>query len=193
MTKQEINSLVVSYQVTKEDETFTNIYREVSKEWRNLDTVAKSVMSQQDEILSVYEDTLIRCIDRYDGRGDFINFLKRSLRFARRDMYKHKKRRYGYEAYDKEDEELSRIAAVEDLTEKKEAEQRQLIDFLLDGADETTTAIVEAFINHPKPTATAIAKELGYHHTKVTRALTRLASKFDEKQFGSYSDFLIAQ
>jgi DNA-binding IclR family transcriptional regulator len=67
-----------------------------------------------------------------------------------------------------------------------------LIDSLLNGADTTTTAIVEAFLAHPKPTATAIAKELGYHHSKVTRALNRLAGKFSTKQFGDYSDYLIA-
>jgi hypothetical protein len=80
----------------------------------------------------------------------------------------------------------------EQIIAKKKADQRQLIDSLLNGADETTTAIVATFLAHPKPTATAIAKELGVHHSKVTRALNRLAGKFSTKQFGDYHDFLVA-
>jgi DNA-binding MarR family transcriptional regulator len=67
-----------------------------------------------------------------------------------------------------------------------------LIDSLLKNADETTTAIVATFLAHPKPTATAIAKELGLDHKQVTRALNRLAGKFSTKQYGDYHEYLVA-
>ena len=79
------------------------------------------------------------------------------------------------------------------VLETKRADQRQLIDFLLSGADATTTAIVEAFLNEKKPTPTAIGKKLGLHHSTVLRKLTSLASKYDSKKFGDYRDFLVAR
>jgi hypothetical protein len=203
LDSQKLNNLVTEYQATRKDETFTEIYATVSKNWRSLHTVARSVNSNEAEILATYEDVLMECIDVYDGRGDFVNLLNRYIWRRRHDIYKVNKARNKYHRIipERENEDGSTAATyeLEDefnleeyITAKKKADQRQLIDSLLNGADETTTAIVEAFLAHPKPTATAIAKELGYHHSKVTRALNRLAGKFSTKQHGDYRDYLIA-
>lgn len=199
----QLNNLVQEYQETKSDDTFRQIYENVSVNWRGLEVVGKSVKASKPEIIAAYEDTLLRCIDSWKPTEDFEKFLKLSIRRKRCDIYRKKKRLSEFEFYieQKENEDGSTAATydladdflVEDyITAKKKADQRQLIDSLLNGADETTTAIVEAFLAHPKPTATAIAKELGYHHSKVTRALNRLAGKFSTKQFGDYHDYLIA-
>jgi DNA-directed RNA polymerase specialized sigma24 family protein len=203
MNNQQLNNLVLDYRNNSNEETFEQIYAKVSQTWKGLDTVGKSVKASGSEILAAYQDTLMNCIEIYDGRADFTHLLNRSIRFKRSDIYRKKKRLSEFEVFATpiENDEGSEAANfeiadefnLEDfITAKKKADQRQLIDSLLNGADDTTTAIVEAFLAHPKPTATAIAKELGYHHSKVTRALNRLAGKFSTKQFGDYHDYLVA-
>jgi hypothetical protein len=203
MSNEKLNQLVTKYQADRNDETFRELYEWVSTNWRSLEMVGKSVMSNGAEMLAAYEDSLMNCIEVYDGRGDFINLLNRYIWRKRNDIYKVNKARKKYHAELRtvENEDGSAAATYEladefnleeYVTAKKKADQRQLIDSLLNGADESTTAIVETFLSHPKPTATAIAKELGVHHSKVTRALNRLAGKFDTKQFGSHRDYLVA-
>jgi hypothetical protein len=202
MNSQQLNKLVIKYQRDRSDETFAQIYAMVSTNWRSLETVGKSVKASGAEVLALYEDTLLRCIEAHKT-GDFEHFLNQSIKRRRTDIYRKKKRLTEFEVFAApvENEDGSEAANFEiadefnlesHITAKKKADQRQLIDSLLNGADETTTAIVEAFLAHPKPTATAIAKELGYHHSKVTRALNRLAGKFSTKQFGDYHDYLVA-
>lgn len=206
MNKQ-LNSLVILYQQTKSDEIFTQIYRTISETWRNLNAVAESIRADLHEVTALYEDVLLRCIDKYDESTDFIHFYRSCLTRARADLYRKKKRLHEREvlecdiADEHDDYDFSgffdRIQSdcnVEDTALKKqEADQRQLIDFLLSGADATTTAIAAAFLAHQRPTPTAIGKALGVHHSVVKRKLTRLASKFDSKKFGDYRDFLVAQ
>jgi hypothetical protein len=200
MNNEQLNNLVVSYQSERLDDQFVLIYEMVTKNWRNLKTVAKSVRASEAEMLALYEDELLKCIEVYDSRGDFINLLNRYIWRKRRRVYSKKNTLYKYEVYeiDREDDEAANFEIAdefnleEQIIAKKKADQRQLIDSLLNDADETTTAIVATFLAHPKPTATAIAKELGVHHSKVTRALNRLAGKFSTKQFGDYHDYLVA-
>jgi hypothetical protein len=203
MNNEKLNGLVTKYQTDRSEETFAEIYSIVSSTWRNLDAVGKSVYSNASEMLATYEDMLLACIEVYDGSGNFSHLLNRYIWRKRNDIYKVNKARRKYMAditplvnddgseaatYEPEDDFL-----IEDyLTAKKKADQRQLIDFLLTGADETTTAIVETFLQHPKPTPTAIGKVLGIHHSVVIRKLERLAGKFDARQFGDYSDYLVA-
>jgi DNA-directed RNA polymerase specialized sigma24 family protein len=202
LNNQQLNNLVLKYQNDRSDETFTQLYEMVSANWRSLETVGKSIRASKAETIAAYEDTLLNCIEKYDGRADFINMLNRSIRFKRNDIYRKKKRLSEFEVYATpvENDDGSEVAfeikdeynLEEYITAKKKADQLALISSLLQNADETTTAIVETFLAHPKPTATAIAKELGYHHSKVTRALTRLAAKYSTKQFGNYQDYLVA-
>jgi len=199
---KQLNNLVMMYKLSPNDEIFTKIYETITQTWRNLETVAKSVRADIHEITALYEDVLLKCIERYNGQQDFINFYRFSLTRARADLYRKKKRQYDREYYESPADQESDLfeilcATDEDTTaatviSKKEADQRQLIDFLLSGADELTTAIVKEFLEHPKLTPTAIGNKLGLHHSTVSRKLTRLASKYDSKQFGDYTDYLVA-
>jgi hypothetical protein len=203
MSNEQLNKMVMDYRKDRSDESFVRIYEIVSTSWRNLGTIGKSIRASESETLAAYQDVLLECIEKYDGSTHFSYLLNKSIRFRRRDIYLKNKRIYHWEKYEAPVEnedgyeaanfEIADEFNLEDfITAKKKADQRQLIDSLLNGADETTTAIVETFLAHPKPTATAIAKELGFHHSKVTRALNRLAGKFSTKQFGDYNDYLVA-
>lgn len=206
MNNSELNRLIVSYQTDRNDDTFTKIYETIANTWTNLEKVAKSVRADIYEITALYEDVLLKCIDKYDGRTDFIRFYRHCLTRERAELYWYKKLRYESEIKEceiNENDEMDferLINSANDVDgtaatvlETKRADQRQLIDFLLSGADATTTAIVEAFLNEKKPTPTAIGKKLGLHHSTVLRKLTSLASKYDSKKFGDYRDFLVAR
>lgn len=202
MEKEKLNNVVVEYRNTRSEELFGIIYEEVIGKVRpKLETIGKSILADSHEILAIYEDTLLKCIETYDGSSDFEMYFKFNVKNRRTDFYRHVQyisRNEVYETANDEDDtamfEIVDPFKLEDYALRtKKADQRQLIDFLVNGEDETTTAIVETFLEHPKPSATAIAKELGFHHSKVIRALTRLAAKFDSKKFGNYRDFLVAQ
>jgi hypothetical protein len=220
MNNQQLNNLVLDYRNNRSEETFEQIYEMVSTNWRNLETVGKSIRASESETIAAYQDVLLECIEKYDGSTNFSYLLNKSIRFRRRDIYLKKKRlaefesgandylynvknRHGVErkffinnaSGDPNDNFVDFIDDFnleEQIIAKKKADQLALIDSLLKNADATTIGVVEAFLAHPKPTATAIAKELGVHHSKVTRALNRLAGKFSTKQFGDYHDYLIA-
>ena len=202
MNNVKLNSLVLAYQQTKSDAVFTEIYNMVAHWWSNKRSIANSLRSNEHDVQAAYEDTLIKCIEAYNGQTDFMNFYKYSVAVNRGMIYRKTKRLHEREVYEHnlsdEDGNPNQLEAIYGTTEqtpftKKEADQLALIDFLLIGADAKTTAIVEAFLAHPNPSVTAIAKELGMHHQQITRTLKRLAGKFDSKQFGDYRDYLVAQ
>ncbi|WP_154665822.1 hypothetical protein [Paenibacillus pinihumi] len=101
--------------------------------------------------------------------------------------------------YDRDNEdaptlELSDEINIEDtVLRKKEADQRQLIDFLVNSdpsqVDPDTKLIVSRFPQYPS--ITALAKALGLHHEVVKRKLRRLARNYDANRFGDYRDYLI--
>ena len=203
MNNQQLNNLVVRYQTERSEESFGELYAEVTKGWRSLATVAKSVRASEAEIVAAYEDELMKCIEAYDiTKGhDFINLLNRCIWRKRRRIYTKKETLNKFEVYEKANEDEAATSRFEIADEfnleeaviaKKKADQLALIDSLLEGADEITIGVVRTFLNHPKPTATAIAKELGVHHSKVIRALNRLAGKFSTKQHGDFRDYLVA-
>lgn len=79
------------------------------------------------------------------------------------------------------------------LEKKKEADQRQLIDFLLDRAnDPVTTLIVTKYaeLQNGTMSITALAKALGLHHELVKRKLRALSRYYDANRFGDYHDYL---
>ncbi len=83
---------------------------------------------------------------------------------------------------------------VEDEVLKiKEADQRQLIDFLVNNdpsqVDPETRLIVSEFSQYPS--ITALAKALGLHHEVVKRKLRKLARNYDSSRFGDYRDYLV--
>ncbi|MCO0597425.1 hypothetical protein NGI46_08080 [Peribacillus butanolivorans] len=207
MNNQQLNNLVVRYQSERSDETFGEIYEMVAKGWRSLATVAKSIRATEAETLAAYEDVLIKCIEAYDATQghDFINLLNRCIWRERRGIYRKKKTLNKHEVYEAADEDgaaTSRFeiadefnleeTVVSEETAKRKADQLALIDSLVCGENERTTAIVQAYLTTDLKTPTAIGKHLGLDHKQVSRALIRLASKYSTKQHGDFRDYLVA-
>ncbi|MEK5109881.1 hypothetical protein MHI57_24780 [Cytobacillus sp. FSL K6-0129] len=210
-----IENLIEEYNKDKTDSSFSEIYRIVVSKIigeRNIDIYFYNISNQLkvdvQEVISEFGNTILYAVEKYDGSIDFIKepgkpcYFKWLWKNRRANIYKKAKRTRLYETYSgvTSDNELDdyviripdELNIEEHVIAKRKADQLALIDYLLIGADDATTAIVNSFLSHPKPTATAIAKELGCHHSKVIRALTRLAAKYDSKQYGDYTDYLVA-
>jgi hypothetical protein len=204
-----LNNLISEFKSQRSDQSFEQIYAEVTKVIIGskdgnpyFRQIARSMKADIHDVKAVFDDTILYALNKYNGRTDFIHFFKWCWKRRRANLYNKMEMIRENEYYDDtsldEDldasfEQIPDSVMVEEIVFKtKEADQRQLIDFLVHGENERTTAIVSSFLSHPKPTATAIAKEIGLDHKQVSRALTRLQAKFSTKQFGSRRDYLVA-
>ena len=203
MNKEKLNKLAERYLAENRSEiVFNEIYLELRDDWMNKSSViAQSLFTDESEILSLYNWTLVNVLKRFNG-GDFVNLLTRSLKNARSTLYKKRRRQRGFEVYQAdnqsidEDAPTSEIADTYNLEEeviKKEIEKRQLLDFFIQAAkpDATTTKIVEAYLQAP-PSASpkSIARSIGLHHWFVKRELSRLSRRHDFARFGDFRDYL---
>jgi DNA-directed RNA polymerase specialized sigma24 family protein len=205
--KSNINGMVASYINQKDDGDLSACYGEIFAEYRNkIDHwAATTYLATSHEMLAIFDDTFIKSVGYIEKNGgDFVKLFHRSLHNRYKSLLRKLRLRRANEMYETKTENdddtvaatIENIAAeqtVEDVAfAKRKADQRQLIDSFLSDADELTTAIVKAFLEHPKPTPTAIGKQLGIHHSTIIRKLERLAGKFDSKKHGDYRDFLVA-
>ncbi|MGM0815346.1 MAG: sigma-70 family RNA polymerase sigma factor [Bacillota bacterium] len=199
--KEKLNSYVTEYKLTGCEYSFSKIY-EILIERCSLkfNEIARSLRATAHEVRALYEDVLMKCIRDFNGSVDFENYYKFSIRNKRANMYRDRKTRLNYEvvnSFSKDDESAATLEPVDEETPetiyftKKRADQRQLIDSLLEKADETTRQIVETFLGCDRPNPTAIGKRLGLHHSTVIRKLEKLAGSFDTKQHGNYRDYLV--
>jgi hypothetical protein len=75
--------------------------------------------------------------------------------------------------------------------DKKEVDQRELIDFLVSDpsqVDRDTTRIVSQFYKYSS--IAALAKALGMHHEVVKRKLRKLSRRYDANRFGDINEYL---
>jgi DNA-directed RNA polymerase specialized sigma24 family protein len=202
-----LNNLVVAYQTERNNDDFNEIYRYFNAKWsRTIQSVAKSIRSNEADTQALYEDSLMKAIENYDPeRGDFVNVVNNYIRRARTDLYRKTKRQHEREYYEveKQDEEggtyetaISMLPAdvnvEEEIIAKEKADNRQVISSILSDADERTTAIVQTFLASPKPTPTSVGNEMNLHHSVVIRSIKRLAANFDTNKYGDYRDYLLA-
>ncbi|WHY01825.1 sigma-70 family RNA polymerase sigma factor [Neobacillus sp. DY30] len=207
LKKSHINHLVAQYNEGKDEAQLGPIYRSLLAEYQSkLDYWASTtLMAGSHEIQELFDDVFMKSLEVIGNNGgDFVKLFHLSLGNRYKDLLRKLITRRKYELYetDNGDDDSAKVEIASEfnleehvsqkLTAKQKDDQRQLIDFLVRGENERTTAIVQSFLNHPKPTATAIAKELGLDHKQVSRALKSLAGKFSTKQFGDYTDYLIA-
>lgn len=202
MSKEQLNSEVLKYQESRSESAFMMVYDYfITRNDRKFKTIGKSIGADYYEARAIYEDTLLSCIESYNGEHDFERLFNASVPLQRRYFLRGRVNRNKREIIPKGDhkdaatfEVPCTITPEELLTTKKEVDQRQLIDFLLGTtSDATTIQIAEAYLSSEKPTPTAIGKKLGLHHSTVIRKLEKLSRNFDTKQFGDYRDYLIAQ
>lgn len=202
--KLNINCVASTYLATRSDDDFSDLYRSLLAEYKSKLAywTASTFMADDHDVTELFTEALLKSLESVDKKGgDFVKLFNFSLHNKYKSLLRKLRTRRKYEQYElnSDDDSETAIFEIKDefnlenhVIKKKEADQRQLIDFLVRGENERTTAIVQAFLNHPKPNATAIAKEIGLDHKQVSRALSRLAANFSTKQFGNYEDYLVA-
>jgi hypothetical protein len=206
MNKEQLNTLVVEYQQSRNEDAFNEIYEVLNERWRKTrKAVARSLRADEHTVQATYEDALLKAIEKYTPeKGEFEHMLNTYIKNSRSTVYNRSKKRYDHELYDSnqtDDESVTETAismlpadvnVEEEIIAKEKADHSEVIDSLANGENETVTAIIETFLNHSKPTPTAIGAELGIHHSSVIRTLKRLAGKFDTNKYGEYRDYLLA-
>ncbi|MCZ6943738.1 sigma-70 family RNA polymerase sigma factor [Bacillus mycoides] len=208
--KLNINEMVNDYLRTGDDFIFTDLYTSLSEVYRDKLRYwsTSTYMATEHDITGLFHDVIQKVLKslRNNAGGDFVKLFAVSLGNEYKSLLRKLRTRRKYELYDgpegDDDSNTTMFDNIKDdfkledqVIKKKEADQRQLIDFLVDPdkvIDETTTTIVETFLVSDKPTPTTIGKKLGLHHSTVIRKLGRLAKRYDEKQFGNYQDYLLA-
>lgn len=206
MHQKQLNSLAADYRLTGCPQAFAELYAAME----HLKDVNRNGMRRMgyvddNDADTVFTDTFMRVIGR-EVTESFERLLSRSLKNARIDFDRSQKRKRrrevsldaptsdapdaptlgmtlkssDYGAYDTE---------FEALEIKKRAEQRQLLDSLLESAtDSLTKKIVNLFPEYDS--ANALAKALGVHHSVVNRRLKSLARRYDVSRFGNIYDYL---
>ncbi|HDR7310320.1 TPA: sigma-70 family RNA polymerase sigma factor [Bacillus cytotoxicus] len=210
--KSNINKMATEYLRTGDDFVFTDLYISLSEVYRDKLRYwsTATYIANEHDITGLFHDVIQKVLEslRNNVGGDFVKLFTVSLGNGYKSLLRKLRTRRKYELYDGSDSDEEENTAMfetiadefdieEHVIKKKEADQRELIDFLTDPGevnDETTTAIVESFLSseNKTPTPTAIGKMLGLHHSTVIRKLERLAKRFDERQFGDYQDYLLA-
>ncbi|MGI2709029.1 sigma-70 family RNA polymerase sigma factor [Bacillus cytotoxicus] len=210
--KLNINNMAIEYLRTGDDSVFTDLYVSLLEVYRDKLRYwsTTTYMANEHDITGLFHDVIQKVLEslRNNVGGDFVKIFTVSLGNSYKSLLRKLRTRRKYELYDGSDSDEEENTAMfetiadefdieEHVIKKKEADQRELIDFLTDPGevnDETTTAIVESFLSseNKTPTPTAIGKMLGLHHSTVIRKLERLAKRFDERQFGDYQDYLLA-
>lgn len=205
--KSHINHLVAKYHESKDEAQLAPIYRKLLAEYqRKLNHwTATTFMADSADIHELFDEAFMKSLDTIGKNGgDFVKLFHLSLNNRYKDLLRKLTTRRKYELYetDNGDEDAANIEiasdfnleemVIEKISAKQKADQRQLISDLVCGENARTTAIVQAYLTTDLKTPTAIGKHLGLDHKQVSRALNRLAAKFNTKQYGSHRDYLVA-
>jgi RNA polymerase sigma factor (sigma-70 family) len=207
LKKSHINHLVTQYHETKNEAQLAPIYRSLLAEYqRKLNHwTATTLMADSADIHELFDEAFMKSLETIGKNGgDFVKLFHLSLGNRYKDLLRRLQTRRKYEQYetDNGDEDSAKVeiasdfnleeTVIERMSAKQKADQRQLIDSLVCGENERTTAIVQAYLTTDLKTPTAIGKQLGLDHKQVSRALNRLAAKFNPKQHGNHRDYLVA-
>jgi DNA-directed RNA polymerase specialized sigma24 family protein len=157
--KLNINYAVTQYIGTKEEAELLKVYRNLLSEYQPKLTYwsSSTYMANDHDLAEIFDETLLKSLDVVETKGgDFVKLFHRSLHNRYKSLLRKLKTRRAYEQYEIEREgedeaatfELADEYRFEDFIDgKQKDDQRQLIDFLVRGENERTTAIVQAYLS----------------------------------------------
>ncbi|WP_449600342.1 hypothetical protein [Paenibacillus sp. Marseille-Q9583] len=202
MSFEQLNKFADTYYATRSQDAFRALYNEAKRvfQTQNRRRVCASGYGDRNDADSILDDVILKLIGK-DALNGFGLWMATALKNARIDwLRKEQTRGKRYElTINKDDEDTPTSEIADDLTtediviqryKKKEADQRQLIDFLADPSqvDHDTTLIVSQFSQYES--ITALAKALGLHHEFAKRKIRRLARRYDANRFGDVHEYL---
>lgn len=198
---EKMDKLAETYILRKCNESFADLYQEAARMFkkRNRLKLKMSGFPDVNDADEIFDKAILQLIKKGVPSG-FGKQLSMTLKNLRLDFIKTENRRLRrVELAPKSDdndapmlEVVTEISAEEtSYLSKKEADQRQLIDFLVNDpsqVDHDTTLIVSQF--HKYDSITALAKALGMHHESVKRKLRKLSHRYDANRFGDVAGYL---
>lgn len=201
-----INAAVTQFQLTKCEKAFTEIYKHIYEGDRNIiKKFARSYAIDEHDVESMINDRILATTANFDSTlGKFKNAVYRAIKNGCIDLQRKRKREGDYRTDvmykddDGEQSELYEIIEVAPTTNEDDIvkeiqeknDQRQLVKFLLEKADELTLTSASAFIQ--SNSYRQAAKLTGTTHVTVKSRIRKLSKQYDSKRFGSYYDYFTA-
>ncbi|WP_113755085.1 sigma-70 family RNA polymerase sigma factor [Bacillus pumilus] len=169
-----IDALVIEYRETKNELVFNELYRElIDKQRKKFSTIARSINSNEADVIALYEDILMKCVEKWDGVRPFEHLYKFSMKRARANVYRNQSVRRDKETIvDPQDVGSNRTAGA--TTEEAYIETDTMRVFKCTIEDEISLKVVETFLQLDKPSYTEISRLTGVNRWSVTRILKRL-------------------
>lgn len=169
-----IDALVIEYRETKNELVFNELYRElIDKQRKKFPTIARSINSNEADVIALYEDILLKCVEKWDGIRPFEHLYKFSLKRARANVYRNQSVRRDKETIvDPQDVGADKTTGA--TTEEVYIQNETMRIFKDMIEDEITLKIVETFLQSDKPSYTEISRLTGVNRWSVTRILKRL-------------------
>lgn len=196
-----LNSIAVRHQDERSSRSFEELYRESVRVFKrgHRSKLSMSGYRNAADADEVFDSAFMRSADK-PFLTNFGGLLSKALRnerlyFIRTETRREKRLSLTLDVEPAEDAPTFELVAEDNVEEevmrKKEADQRQLIDFLVNDpsqVDHDTTLIVSQFKQYDS--ITALAKALGMHHETVKRKLRKLSYRYDANRFGDVREYL---
>lgn len=169
-----IDALVIEYRETKNELVFNELYRElIDKHRKKFSTIARSINSNEADVIALYEDILMKCVEKWDGIRPFEHLYKFSMKRARANVYRNQSVRRNKETIvDPQDVGSNKTAGATTEEAYIQNETMRIFKDLIE--DEITLKIVETFLQSDKPSYTEISRMTGVNRWSVPRILKRL-------------------
>ncbi|MED1423707.1 hypothetical protein [Bacillus altitudinis] len=169
-----IDALVIEYRETKNELVFNEIYRElIDKQRKKFSTIAQSINSNESDVIALYEDILMKCIEKWDGIRPFEHLYKFSMKRARANVYRNQSVRRNKESIvDPQDVGANKTVGTTTEAAYIEADTMRVFKGAIE--DEISLKVVETFLQLDKPSYTEISRLTGVNRWSVPRILKRL-------------------
>lgn len=209
MNLTQLNSLAVAHRENRTEESFTVLYREARKLFLkvHIAMVVKGRRGDEHDAEEAFDETVMDLAKRDDvekfGEALSAALRKSRLMVERGNVRREKRYRVSVDQTEEQDDGSctamyvltddvsAEEEAIRNLTQKKDAQKRQLLSSLIDPAkvtDRETMAIVSQFPQYSS--ITALGKALGIHHEIVKRKLRKLSRGYDGNRFGDVNEYL---
>jgi RNA polymerase sigma factor (sigma-70 family) len=202
LDSKQLNKIVEIYQRTRDNDLFSIIYRDCIPVTNVLRKIAASIHVDVHDLVATYEDKLMECVKKFDGKSDFRNFFNFSVRNARCDKLRQSDRREQKEMLESQlNRNDSSGQSMFDLiisrqlidTREKVRDQLALITYLMrESDDDRISTIISVALDDTsgRLSPTAIGRITGIKPDTVSRCIRKLANYYNHELFGDYHDYL---
>lgn len=191
LDKLDLQACVKQYQISKNENLLKIILYKLRPTF-NYYLYIKTKHSDKSELLAMYEDKLLNCLESYDPLKNvkFITFYSRCLDNALINFLKANNTDYCLSLdYEYSDEDHTKIQISVEEKEFNRVEEQEVLVKLKSTLDKREYQVCELILtNETKMTYADIAKELGMSVSAIPCILKRLKHKFAS---GVYSEKLI--